>query len=108
MRRILPLEIVEPLRDQPADVALLAGARVADADIHDAPIRIAAPGRRVEGHLAERMNRRCQLHPQQLARRAFERRVRDVAVGPFDHHGFASDLDTRRRRRHDRRRCPVA
>ena len=69
-------ERVEPLRIQPADVALLARAGVADADVHDAPVGIAAASGRIERHLAERMNRRWQLQPQQLARGAFERRVR--------------------------------
>ena len=40
----LPADCVEPLRIEPADVALFARARVAEADIHDAPVRIAAPG----------------------------------------------------------------
>ena len=39
-------EGVEPLRIQPAAVALLAGARIAGPEIHDPPIRIAGTGGR--------------------------------------------------------------
>ena len=38
----------------------------------------------------------------------FERRVRDVAVGPLDHHVLAGNRRSRRCGRHDRRRGPIA
>ena len=45
-------ERVEPLRIQPARVALFAGAGVAGAEVHHPPIGIAGPGDRIEHHLA--------------------------------------------------------
>ena len=53
------------------------------------------------------MRRQRVLHAQQLARRALEGRVRDVAILPLDQHDLALDLPVDRRRR-DRRRRRVA
>ena len=88
-------ERVEPLRVQPAAVALLAGAGVAGAEVHDPPVGIAAPRDRIERHLAERMDGRRLLQAQQLSRRALERRVRRIPVLPFDQHDFAIDPSIR-------------
>src|SRR5690349_25160503 len=52
----LPAQVIEPLRREATNVFLLAGTRVPDPDVHDAPVRIAAMGGRVERHLTERMN----------------------------------------------------
>ena len=46
---------VEPLRVEAAAVALFARARVASAEVHDAPIGIALAGGGIERHLAERV-----------------------------------------------------
>ena len=97
-------EGVESLRVQAAAVALLAGLRVAGPQIHHPPVRIARSRDRVEGHLAQRMRRQRILHAQELAGRAFERGVRDVAIRPFDEHDLAIDLPVDRRRLHRRRR----
>ena len=95
-------EGVEPLRVQPAAVALLAGLRIAGSQIHHPPIRIAGARDRVEGHLAQRMRRQRILHAQDLPGRAFECGIRDVAILPFDEHDLAIDLAVDRRRRHGR------
>src|SRR5262245_34519642 len=57
----LSAQVIEALRGHPANVFLLAGARVADADIHDPPIGIAALSGWVERHFTERVNWRCEL-----------------------------------------------
>ena len=108
MRRILPLKLSSRCglsrrmsRCSPVPLS-------PDADVHDAPLGIAAPRGRIERHLAQRMDGRRELHPEQLARRAFERRVGDVAIGPLDDHGFARDAEARRDGRHGRRRRRVA
>src|SRR4029453_4270694 len=44
---------IEPLRVQAAGVALLARARIAGAEVHDAPVRIAGTRGRIEGHLPQ-------------------------------------------------------
>src|SRR5262245_32471300 len=51
-----PVQAVEALGGQTADVFLFASARVAGADVHHPPIRIAAAGSRIESHFTERMN----------------------------------------------------
>src|SRR2546423_5920347 len=102
----LPHEGVESLRVPAATVALLAGAGVTGAEVHDAPVGIAGTRGRVECHLAERMNRRGLLQPQQLARGSLEGAVRWIAILPFDEHRLARDLSVHGRRG-DRRRCRV-
>ena len=65
-------ERVEALRIRPRDRAHLSGAAVADADVHDAPLGIAAPRGGMEHHLTHRMDPVVQLQAQHFARRAFE------------------------------------
>ncbi len=88
-------EGVEPLRIQTADVFLLAGAGIANADVHDPPVGIAGPRDGIEDHLAQRVDGRGVLEPHQLSRRALESRVRRIAVPPLDHHHFAIDPPAR-------------
>ena len=96
-------ERVEPLRVDAAAVLLVARAGIAGADVHDPPVGIAAPRDRVEGHLAQRVLRQRMLQPQQLARRALERRVGRIAIRPFDQHDLPLDLPVNGRRRNRRR-----
>src|SRR5262245_35686001 len=51
------VQAIEPLRGETADVFLFTAARVAGADVHHTPVRIAAAGGRVEGHFTEGVNR---------------------------------------------------
>ena len=91
-------ERVEPLRVQAAAVTLLAGARVACAEVHDAPIRIAGARDRIERHFAKRVDWQRMLHPQQLAGGPLERVVRRIAILPLDQHDLAFDVSVHGRR----------
>ncbi len=84
-------ERVEPLRIDPAAVALIARARVPRAQVHHPPVGIAVPSDRIEGHLAQRMLRQRLLQPHQLTRRALEGRVGRIAIPPLDQHDLSID-----------------
>ena len=91
-------ERVEPLRVDPAAVALIARTRVPRAQVHHPPVGIAFPSDRIEGHLAQRMLRQRLLQPHQLARRALESRVGRIAIRPLDQHDLTLDPAVHRRR----------
>ena len=71
----LAFQIIQPLRIGPDAGHCFTGTAVAAFQVHDAPIRIASPGGRIEDHVAHRMQARIHTHPQDLARGAFEGRV---------------------------------
>src|SRR5438552_16962537 len=73
-------ERVEPLRILSDAEARLAGAAVARADVHHAPLAVAGLSGRVEQEVAERMNARVVGDAHHLARGSFERRVFRVRV----------------------------
>jgi hypothetical protein len=100
---------IEPLGVHPADVLLLARARVARPQVHDPPVGIAASCHRIEGHLAERVDGLRLLQAQQFPRRTFERRVRGIPVLPLDEHDLSLDPAHGGRRDGGRRRvtCQV-
>ena len=98
-------ERIEPLRVHANAQPRLTGSAVAAPDIEDAPLGIPTAGRRIEREIAQRMNACVELHAHQLARGAFERRVRRLRIGPLDEDAFA--LNGTRRRDQGRRRIPA-
>ena len=81
----LAFEVVEPLRVGPdRHDRRFARRAVAAFEVEHAPVGIAAPRRRIEDQIAHRVTARIELHAQQLAGRAFERRIRRVRIGPLD------------------------
>ena len=97
-------ERVEALRVHAGAALGFARSAVAASDVEHAPLAVAAARRRVEAQVGQRVDPRVERHAHQLARRAFERRIRRTRVGPFDEHPFA--LDRSRRRNGRRRRVP--
>ena len=99
IRRILPTIVSRRCGFERMAVLDSPDAAVARSDVEHAPFGVAGPGGRVEHQIADRVDARVELHAHDLARRALERRVRRVRVGPLDHHAFAQ----RRAGRLDRR-----
>ena len=90
---------VEPLRVRPyLHDSRLAGGAIADVDIEHPPVGVAALRRRIEHHLAELMAARVEPHAENLARRAFERTVRRIRIGPLDQHALMHHRPRRRDR----------
>ena len=81
-------ERVQPLPVEAVGAARVACAAVAARHVQHAPVSIARPRGRIERHVAEWMNPAVERDAEQLAGAPFERRVRDVGVGPFDQHAF--------------------